>query len=174
MTATAVRVNTSAYSTTHVATNVLRSIRQIVREAGLSLDYLHGHWDTLELGIATWLGSRHLQKLTLEIWDPTKPTGRDLVGRYDFSVTYDYYSDGDGELWLDPDTVSYAVRRAGAVPSRCAYRVIASKAAGAATVPGWSSTTYRSTAGFTEHATGTALGGGPLGVGLSYYTRSGA
>lgn len=174
MTATIVRVNTTAYATTHVATNVLRSIRQIVREAGLSPDYLLGNWTTLELGIATWLGSRHLQKLTLEIWDPTAPTERDLVGRYDFAIAYDYYSDGDGELWLDPDTVSYAVRRAGAVPSRCAYRVIARKAPGAAKVTGWSTATYRSTDGFTEHATGTALGGGALGVGLSYYTRDGA
>ncbi|HVF05266.1 MAG TPA: hypothetical protein VNA20_10525 [Frankiaceae bacterium] len=174
MTATAVRVNTAAYATTHVATNVLQSIRQIVREAGLSTDYLLGRWDTLELGIATWLSSRHLQKLTLEIWDPTKQAGRDLVGRFDFAIAYGYYADGDGDLWLDPDTVSYAVRRAGAIPSRCTYRVIAKNAPGAATVAGWSGTSYRSTAGFTEHATGTALGGGSLGVGLSYYTSSGA
>lgn len=173
MTSTAVRVNTTAYATTHVATNVLRSIKQIIREAGLSLDYLHGHWGTLEHGVATWLGSRHLRKLTLEIWDPTKPADRDFVGRYDFTIAYGYYADGDGDLWLDPDTITYAVRRAGAVPSRCEYRVIAQTDEGAADL-GWHSTTYRSTAGFTEHVTGTAVGGGSLGVGLSYYARSGA
>lgn len=174
MTATAVRVNTSAYATTHVASNVLRSIKQIVVEAGLSLGYLQGNWQTLERGVATWLGSRHLRVLTLEIWDPNKPAHSDFAGRFDFAIDYGYYTDGDGDLWLDPDTVSYAVRRAGSVPSRCSYRLVADTAPGAPHVDGWSDTTYRSTDGFTRHTTGAALGGGSLGVSLSYYARSGA
>lgn len=32
---------------------------------------------------------------------------------------------------------------------------------------------YRSTEGFTRHTVGTALGGGSLGAGLSYYQESG-
>jgi hypothetical protein len=167
-----VRVNTHAHATTHVATNMLKSVRQIIRESGLKTDTILHQWAVLETGIATWLGSRHLRGLVLEVYDPTKRAGTDLVGRFDFTIDYTYYGDGDGELWLDPDTVSYAVRKNGSYPSNCEYRLIADTAPGRPDVAGWSTTTFRSTAGFTRHSVGTAIGGGSLGAGLSYYTRS--
>ncbi|GAA4469117.1 HORMA domain containing protein [Phytohabitans houttuyneae] len=169
---TSVRVNTYTHATTHVATNMLRSVKQIIRESGLSTDKIRNQWGVLESGVATWLGSRHLKSLVLEVYDPGKPAGADLVGRFDFTIDYTYYGDGDGELWLDPDTVSYTVRKNGSYPSRCEYRIVAETASGRPDVAGWSSTTLRSTAGFTRHSVGTAIGGGSLGAGLSYYTRS--
>jgi hypothetical protein len=169
---TSVRVNTYTYATTHVATNMLRSMKQIIREGGLSISKIQSEWAVLETGISTWLNSGHLKGLVLEVFDPGKPTGADLVGRFDFTIDYGYYSDGDGDLWLDPDTVSYAVRKNGSYPARCQYRLIADTAPGYPAVTGWSTTTFRSTAGFTRHSVGTAIGGGSLGAGLSYYARS--
>jgi HORMA domain-containing protein len=169
---TSVRVNSLAYATTHVATNMLRSMKQIVRESGLSIDQVRSQWEVLETGIATWLNSGHLKALVLEVYDPGKPTGADLVGRFDFSIDYTYYGDGDGDLWLDPDTVSYAVRKNGSYPALCQYRLIADTAPGYPPVDGWSTTTLRPTAEFTRHTVGTAIGGGSLGAGLAYYTRS--
>jgi len=166
-----VRVNTYAYAATHVATNMLRSVRQIIRESGLRIDTIQNQWNVLETGVATWLNSRHLKALVLEVYDPAKPAGTDLVGRFDFTIDYTY-GDGDGELWLDPDTVSYTVRKNGSYPASCAYRLVADTALGRPDVEGWSGTTLRSTAGFTRHTVGTAIGGGSLGAGLSYYTRS--
>ena len=172
MTSTAVRVNTTAYSTTHVATNMLKSIRQIVREAGLDTARLLNNWAVLENGVSTWLGSGHLQSLVLEVSDPTLATGKDLVGRFDFVIDYGYYGDGNGELWLDPDTVSYAVRKNGSYPSRCSYRLVADTLPGEPAVPGWSDTTFRSTNGFTRHTVGAAIGGGGLGATLAYYKKT--
>ncbi len=169
---TSVRVNTYTYATTHVATNMLRSMKQIIRESGLSVSKIQSDWAVLEAGVATWLNSRHLRGLVLEVYDPGKQAGADLVGRFDFTIDYGYYGDRDGDLWLDPDTVSYAVRKNGSYPARCAYRLIADTAAGYPPVDGWSTTTFRSTAGFTRHSVGTAIGGGSLGAGLSYYSRS--
>ncbi len=169
---TSVRVNTSAYATTHVATNMLRGLRQIIRGSGLSIDRIRDEWQVLEDGVATWLGSGHLQALTLEVFDPRKPAGADLVGRFDFTIDYGYYSDGDGELWLDSDTVAFAIRKNGSYAPGCDYRFVATTAPGHPYVAGWSDTTLRSTAGFTRHAVGTAIGGGSLGAGLTYYTRS--
>jgi hypothetical protein len=168
---TAVRVNTAVYATTHVATNMLRSVRQIVREAGLDPARLRDSWAVLENGVATWLRSGDLRRLVLEVYDPTRRAGGDLVGRFDFVIDYGYYADGDGDLWLDPDTVSYAVRKNGSYPSRCDYRVVADTAPGRPDVPGWSQTQFRSTAGFTRHTVGAAVGGGSLGASLAYYTR---
>lgn len=169
---TSVRVNTSTYATTHVATNMLRSMKQIIRGSGLSISKIQSDWAVLEAGISTWLNSGHLKALVLEVYDSCKPAGTELVGRFDFTIDYGYYSDGEGDLWLDPDTVSYAVRKNGSYPARCHYRLIADTAPGYPAVDGWSATTFRSTAGFDRHSVGTAIGGGSLGAGLSYYTGS--
>jgi hypothetical protein len=169
---TSVKVSTQVYATTHVATNMLRGMRQIIREAGLDPTKIAGQWDVLEDGVTTWLNSRHLKGLVLEVYDPGSPAGKDLVGRFDFTIDYGYYADGDGDLWLDPDTVSYTVRKNGSYPSRCEYRLIADTKPGYPAVSGWSSTTFRSTAGFTRHSVGAAMGGGNLGASLTYYTRS--
>lgn len=171
MTTTSVRVNTTTYATTHVATNMLKSIRQIVREAGLDTAHLNRNWAVLENGVATWLRSGHLQSLVLEVFDPTIATGKDLVGRFDFAIDYGYYGEGDGELWLDPDTVSYVVRKNGSYPSRCNYRLVADTLPGEPAVPGWSDATFRSTAGFARHTVGAAVGGGSLGATLAYYRK---
>jgi hypothetical protein len=167
----AVRVNVHAYATTHVATNMLRGMKQIIRESGLSINRVQSQWAVLEDGVATWLGSQHLKSLVLEVYDPHLPADADLVGRFDFTIDYTYYGDGDGDLWLDPDTVSYTVRKNGSCPARCEYRLIADTSPGYPAVHGWSTTTFRSTADFTRHCVGTAIGGGSLGANLSYYRR---
>lgn len=169
---TRVHVNTTVYATTHVATNMLRSLRQIIRGSGLSIDRILDQWDVLERGVAAWLASGHLTALTLEVFDPRKPAGADLVGRFDFTIDYDYYGDGDGELWLDSDTVAFAIRKNGSYAPSCDYRFVATTTPGRPHVAGWSDTTLRSTTGFTRHAVGTAIGGGSLGAGLTYYARS--
>ena len=69
--ATAVHVNTDVHTTTHVAANLVRSLKQIVVGCGLDASKLLGSWQTLERGVTAWLGSRHLQELILEIYDPS-------------------------------------------------------------------------------------------------------
>lgn len=167
-----VRVNTTSYAHTHVATNLLRGLKRIVQASGLSTASLIGSWSVLEYGVATWLGTGHLQTLVLEVFDPARRTGNDLVGRFDFAIDYGYYSDGDGELWYDPDSIAFAVRKAGGYLPRCQYRVVATTAPGRPDVVGWSTTTLRDTTGFQRHTTGTAIGGGTLGASLAYYTRT--
>lgn len=168
---TTVHVNVTAYATTYVATNLVRSIRQMVRACGLDPSYLTNQWETVERGVAAWLGSGHLRALVLEVYDSTRPDGGDLIGRFDFTIDYSYFSDGDGELWLDPDTVAYTIRKNGSYPARCSYRLVADTAPGRPEVSGWRSTTLRSTAGFTRHTVGTAITGGALGASLAYYTK---
>ena len=164
---TVVSVNTATYAATHVATNMLRGLKNIVAGCGLDTTKLVGEWGVLERGIATWVNSHHLEELVLEVWDKKAPS--DLIGRFDFTIDYGYYSAGDGDLWLDSDTVAWAIKKNGSYPSSCGYRVVAITADGAPAVTGWSSTTLRSTDGFRRHSVGTALGGGSMGAGLSYW-----
>ena len=164
---TAVRVSSATDSATHVATNMLRGLKQIIVGCGLDATKFGNQFKVLEKGVATWVASRHLRELVLEVWDPKDPDR--LVGRFDFTINYDYYGSGDGELWLDSETVAWAIRKNGAYPSRCDYRIVADTAPGAADVDGWSSTTFRDTSGLRRHSVGTALGGGSTGAGLSYW-----
>jgi hypothetical protein len=171
---TSVYANSNAHTITHVASGLITGLRRIVKESGLDPALMHTNWSVLENGAAAWLASGHLRALVLEVYDPSRPNGSDLVGRFDYTIDYGYYPDGDGELWLDPESVSYAVRKAGVHPSRCSYRFVADTAPDRPDVVGWSSTSFRSTTGFTRHSVGTAIGGGSLGAGLAYYARTGS
>jgi hypothetical protein len=170
---TSAHVNTHAHAVTHVATGLITGLRRVVKESGLDPALMHSNWPVLEAGTAAWLASGHLKALVLEVFDPRRPSGSNLVGRFDYTIDYGYYPGGDGELWIDPDAVFYAVLKAGVRPSQCSYRFVADTTAGRPEVAGWSSTTFRSTAAFTRHSIGTAIGGGSLGAGLSYYSRTG-
>jgi len=167
----AVRTNVTTYATTHVATNMLRSLKQLIQGCGLDPARLLSQWAALEDGVATWLASGHLEALVLEVFDPSDRVD-DRRGRFDFTIDYGYYPDGDGELWLDPRAVRQAIIKAGSYPTACDYRFVADTAAGAPPVDGWSSTTLRSTAGMTRRTVGTAIGGGSLGGNLAYYTKT--
>lgn len=167
---TSVRVSTRTHSVTHVATNILWGLRRIVRDCGLDQAKMTNQWSVLEAGTSVWLESRDLRALVLEVYDPRRPTGNDQVGRFDFTIDYGYYPDGD--LWLDPDTVSFAIRRAGTYAHACDYRFVADVAPGHSPVDGWSDTSFRSTAGMSRQSLGTGIGGGSIGTNLSCYGRT--
>lgn len=167
---TSVVVNVQTHATTHVAANILGSLRQIIKGCGLSTARMLDQWQVLESGIATWLASGDLEVLVLEVYDPSDRTD-DRRGRFDFTIDYAYYRDGDGELWLDPETVRRVILKNGSYPSACEYRFVATTRPGRPDVEGWSRTNLRSTAGFERHTIGTAVGGGSLGASLSYYRR---
>lgn len=164
--ATAVQVNVHTYATTHVATNVIRSLKQLVVSCGLDAAKLVGDWRTLERGVETWLRTRHLTRLILEIY--ARDTGA-LVRRFDFDIDYGYHPSGDGDLWIDPDTVDYAIRKAGKLPANCSYDILAQTSPGRPDVVGWSRGTFRSTAGLTRRSVGAAVGGGYLGASLGVW-----
>ena len=153
---TAVHVNTTTYAATHVATNMLGSIRSIIKGSGLNPDLIRDQWATLEDGIATWLASRHLKAVTLEVYDPGK-----RAQRLRRPVRLHH------RLRLLPRRRRRPVARP---RHRCVHhpqeRLLPRPAASTGssstprpatpTIPGWAATTYRSTAGFTRHTVGTA------------------
>jgi len=67
---TSVSVNTFTHSTAYVTDKMLSSLKWIIFWSGLDHDKLTRNWASLELGIKTWLRSRHLERVTLEIYLP--------------------------------------------------------------------------------------------------------
>ncbi|ACU75760.1 conserved hypothetical protein [Catenulispora acidiphila DSM 44928] len=170
--ATSVRVNTTTHAATHVATNMIRSLKQIIRAAGLDPAGLLGQWALLESGVSTWLQSGHLTTLVMEVFDPSDRTVTSLVGRFDFTIEYDYGADSDGDLWLDPDVIDYVIRKNGAYPSQCEYDFTVVNKPGRPAVPGWGKGQLRSSDHLTRRTAGTAITGGTIGASISYYTRN--
>ncbi len=166
---TFVAANTYAHTTTFITDKMLRSLQFIIRESGLDPTKFSQDWGWMERGIRTWLGTRDLQTVVLEVYDP-RDDG--LVGCWDFTILYGYGADGDDGMWVDTDAIRYAIRKAGLWPSQCAYRLVASTKPGRPDVEGWSRTTLRSTDGFVHHSIGTTIGATGAGTSTGYWRRS--
>lgn len=164
---TLVVVNTYAHSVTYVADNMLLSLKEIIRESGLSPEKLADQWSVLQRGISRWLESRHLERVVLEVFNPTSDA---LVGRWDFDIAYGVQ--GDGAMWVNTDDIKYHIRKAGQWPSQCDYTVITTTKIGRPEVAGWSSTSFRSTDGFVRQSIGTTIDGNGLGAGAAYWRQA--
>jgi Bacterial HORMA domain 2 len=165
---TFVIVNTYTHSVTYVANNLLLCLQEIIKKSGLDPGKIAEEWVTLERGIATWLETEHLTSLRLEVFDPRTD---DLVGRWDFTISYGW-AGGSGSFWVDTAQIEYAIRKQGLWPASCNYEIIVTTKPGRLDVPGWTNLTYtRSTDGFVRQSIGTTLDAGGLGAATTYYRR---
>lgn len=161
---TYVAVYTYTHSITYVTEKMLLSLKEIIRESGLSPEKLASEWTTLQRGINKWLETRHLEQLILEVYNPRTNA---LLHRWDFDIAYDI--SGDGTMWVDTDDIKYHIQKAGVWASTCDYSVIAITKPGRPDVAGWSRTTLRSTDGLVRHSIGTTLNGNGLGSRTAYW-----
>jgi hypothetical protein len=148
---------------------MLSSLKWIIYWSGLDPDKLTRDWPSLELGIKTWLRSRHLERVTLEI---CVPGSMSLVGRWDLDVLYSYGSGDDGTMWVDTDAIRYAIKKAGVDPKRCSYRVIVHNKDGRPAVEGWGPAEYLSTSGLVRQSVGTTIGTSDVSSRVSYWRRA--
>jgi hypothetical protein len=165
---TSVIVNTYTHSVVYVADNILKSMKDVIRLSGLDPSGLVDDWQDKMTALQTWLYSRHLETVVLEIFDPK--TDR-LVGRWDSDVVYST-AGGDGGFWTDTEQIKYAVRKAGLMPGEARYRLLLQNKPGRPDVPGWSAATYRSTEGFARHSLGSTIEHNGLGGSAAYWRRS--
>jgi hypothetical protein len=163
-----VSVRSYTHSVTYVTENILKSLKDIIRLSGLDPGKLTSDWVTLENGLRTWINTGHLTTIHLEIYTSSSSP---LVGRWDIEISYGYTA-GDGSFWTDTDQIRYAIQKAGVMPSASRYAVIVTLKPNYQTVPGWGSTTLRSTAGFVEQRIGTTVEASGLSGSFSYYRRA--
>lgn len=165
---TLVFVNTYTHSVTFVTDKMLTSLKRIISWIGLDVGKLTSDWGVLERGIKTWLGSKDLKTLVLEVY---RPGGQTLVNRWDFDVEYGYGSGDDGTMWVDTDAIRNAIKKCGFDPAGCDYRIIARTNPGSLDVVGWGPATLLSTDGFVRHSVGTTIGANPLGTRTAYWRK---
>ncbi len=163
-----VAVNTYTYSVTYVTDKMLMSLRLIIKRIGLDPNRLIDSWKSTELAVKTWLNSRDLQAVMLEIYDPETDA---FVGGWDFRIDYSYEIDDDGSMWVDTEAIRFAILKCGIIPSYCDYRIILETKKGRPDVPGWGPTTYRSRDGFVRQSVGTTIGTYSIGTNAGYWRK---
>jgi hypothetical protein len=164
---TFVAVNTYTHSVTYVTDNILRSLQDIVRLSGLDPSQIAEEWGTLERGIKQWIDSQHLERIVLEVYNPSTNA---LIGRWDIDIAYEWSGDS-GRFWVDTDQIKFAIKKAGIWPGSSKYCIICKTKNGRADVAGWSTTTFRSTTGMIKQSLGTTIEHSGLGAGASYYRK---
>lgn len=157
-----------AYTVTYVTSKMLHLLSNIIRDIGLDPSNFARDWAVYEAGISTWLASHHLQRVTLQVYDPKT---NDLVTRWDLEIVYSTV--GDGNLWVDAAAVRYAILKAGLAPSSCLYnvKVKLNDLPGRPYVRGWEDCTFRSTEGFRRYGVGATIGGNGLATETTYWSR---
>ena len=61
---------TQTHSIVFLSDNLRNTLREVIRENGISPDKLMQDWDTIERGIQTWLRSGHLNNIVVEFFKP--------------------------------------------------------------------------------------------------------
>jgi hypothetical protein len=164
---TSVAVYSYTYSVTYVADNILKSLKDIIRLSGLDPTNLVESWDSKMLALKTWLQSGHLERVVLEVFNPTTDG---LVGRWDIDVVYG--AAGDGTFWTDTEQIKYHIRKAGLMPSQARYRLLMQNKDGHPDVKGWGPAQYRSTEGFLRQSLGSTIEHNGLGGSAAYWRKN--
>jgi hypothetical protein len=154
------------HTVTYVTAKMLLTIKEIIREIGLDPAAFTNDWASYETAISTWLTSRDLEQITLEVYNPTTDA---LVTRWDIDVVYS--SIGDGSLWVDTAAVRYQIIKAGHAPSTCRYDIKVKNKPSRPDVHGWTSGSFRSTDGFKRYSIGGMIGGNGLTAQSAYWGR---
>jgi hypothetical protein len=159
----------TAYTRTHSVTfltdNLLNTLREVVRENGLSPERLMQDRDTLARGIRTWLDSGHLTNVIVEFFRPGATTAD---ARWEFPVSYSG-SGVDEDMWLDKNYLRQLIAKAKRPSSDCNYRVVLWTNPGAGQVDGFSSCSLLSTGSLVARHAGTAIATGHLTAGVTYW-----
>lgn len=165
---TTVTVNTYTHSVVYVADNILKSLKDVIRELGLDPANLVNGYESNMRAMRTWLASQDLRQVILEIFDPVTDA---LIGRWDLDIAYGWSAD-DGSFWTDTDQLKYAIRKAGVAPSTARYRLLMDNKPGRPDVDGWSSAAYRPTAGMVRQSLGSTIEHSGLGASAAYWRKT--
>ena len=156
---------TQAHSIVFLSENLRNTLREVIRENGLSPEKLMNDWDAVGLGITTWLQSGHLTKVVVEFF---KPGARAASARWEFPITYSG-SGVDDDMWLDKAYLRQLIAKAARPTPDCTYRVLLSHGPGAPDVPGLVDSPFLSTAQLTARQAGTVIATGHITAGAIYW-----
>lgn len=156
------RTTISAYARSYgyVANEDMRLMQDAIAARGLSMDYLHEHFETIERGLRTWLLDRDLKAVYLEIFNTSTDK---VVERLDLLHAYSAEL-GEERFETQIERVRAALTEDPALPPGCRYRVLVDLETGAKPVPGWGQAVLRNADNLRRRDVGNAIGTAAVNV----------
>lgn len=156
---------TQAHSIVFMSDNLLNSLRDLIRENGLSPDKLMQDRATIDSGIRTWLQSGHLKNVVVEFF---KPGASVASARWEFPIGY-VGSGVEDDMWLDKNYLRQLVGKSARPTGDCSYRVILCTRSGAPHVDGFSDCTFLPTGNLSARNSGTVIATGHMTASVTYW-----
>jgi len=156
---------TQTHSIVFLSDNLRNTLREVIRENGLSPEKLMQEWGTIEKGIRTWLESGHLNRIVVEFF---KPGAAAASARWDFPVGYTG-SGVDDDMWLDKAYLRQLIAKAARPTWDCTYRILLCTNPGAPVVPGLSCCSFLSTGQLSARQGGTVIATRHMTAGATYW-----
>ncbi len=151
-----------------LADNMRNALRDVIRENGLSPQYLMGQWDQwVQKTIKTWASSGHLRTIVIEFY---KPGTSAALARWDFPINYTG-SGIDDDMWLDKAYLRQLIAKAAKPTSDCVYRILLTHQPNPPDVPGTSlsSFPFLSTGRLSARSAGIIVATGHLTASATYW-----
>jgi len=159
------QVFTQVHSIIFMSDNMRNTLREVIRENGISPNKLIQDWEIIERGIRTWLHSGHLNKIIVEFYKPGSST---TSARWDFPIGY-VGSGVDDDMWLDKNYLRQLIAKAKRPTSDCTYRIILCTDNDAPAVEGFTSCSLLSTGQMSARQAGTVIATGHMTAGATYW-----
>jgi Bacterial HORMA domain 2 len=156
---------TFAQNVIFLSDNFRNSLREVIRENGLSPEKLMQDWTTIENGIQSWLFSRHLQTIVVEFY---KPGAVSVSARWDFPISYVGLGVND-DMWPDKAYLRQLIAKSARPTTDCTYRVLLCKLTNAPYVPGFIDSPFLGTGQLEARQAGTIIAAGQLSAGATYW-----
>jgi hypothetical protein len=153
------------HSMVFLSDNLRNTLREVIRENGLSPEKLMQDWATIERGIRTWLEEGHLNNIVVEFY---KPGASITSARWEFPIGYTG-SGVDDDMWLDKSYLRQLIAKSAPPTSDCIYRVLLCTAPGASKVPGFTDCLFLSTGQLAARQAGTVIATGHMTAGATYW-----
>lgn len=145
--------------------NLRNTLREVIRENGISPEKLMQDWETLERGIRTWLRSGHLKNVIVEFF---KPGASVASARWDFPIGYVGTGVHD-DMWFDKSHLRQLIAKSARPSSDCSYRVVLRTDPGEPFVPGFVDCSLLSTGTLAARQAGTVIATGHMTAAVTYW-----
>ena len=158
-------VYVKAHSIVFLRDGLRNTLREVIRENGLSPQKLMQDWETIERGLHTWLWSGDLISIVVEFY---KPMTLYVSARWDFPIGYT----GSGvvdDMWLDKAYLRQLIAKSARPTSDCVYRVILCARPNAPKVDGFSDCPFLSTGQLAARQAGTVIATGHMTAAATYW-----
>jgi hypothetical protein len=159
------RAFTHTQSIVFLSDNLRNTLREVIRENGISPDKLMQDWQTIECGIQTWLRSGHLNNIVVEFF---RPGAYVASARWEFPIGY-AGSGVDDDMWLDKNYLRQLIAKSARPSTDCTYRILLCAGAGRPYVADFVDCSFLSTGILAARQAGTVVATGHMTAAVTYW-----